>query len=259
MNQFLFTITMIPARYFIIAGIFYLIFYIFFSNKFFHLKIQKKFPNSKMIFSEALYSIQTMVIFALIAILMRYLVVNEYSMVYMNISDYGIAYFLLSIVLLILIHDCYFYFSHKLIHHKKLFFIHRRHHLSRNPTPWAAFSFGPIEAIIQIIWLPIVILVIPFHIFALLFWSLWMMVMNVIGHLGFEIFPKNFLNSLVGKILLSSTHHNIHHHKNKNNFGLYFTFWDRLMSTEDKNYKMAYEQTKNSIKTYKNTKLSITK
>jgi len=174
MNRFLFAITMISARYFIFAGIFYLFFYIVNKNSFIHLKIQNKFPKSKMIISEALFSMQTMIIFALIATLIHYLIINEYSMVYMKISDYGTVYFLLSIALLILIHDCYFYFSHKLIH------------------------------------------------------------------------PKKFLDSFIGKILLSSTHHNIHHSRSKSNFGLYFTFWDKIMKTEDENYKITYKK----IKTY---------
>ena len=133
-----------------------------------------------------------------------------------------------------------------MMHHKKLFFIHRRHHLSINPTPWAAFSFGPIEAVIQIIWIPIVAFFIPLHFYALMFWSFYMMIMNVIGHLGYEIFPKNFLNSFIGKILLSSTHHNLHHSRSKSNFGLYFTFWDRILKTEDENYRLTFEKIKNN-------------
>ena len=86
----------------------------------------------------------------------------------------------------------------------------------------------------------------PLHQFTLLIWALWMMIMNVIGHLGFEIFPKNFLNSFIGKILLSSTHHNIHHSRSKSNFGLYFTFWDKIMGTEDKNYRSTFEKIKNN-------------
>ena len=235
---------MIPTRYFIIAGIFYFIFYILFKNNFIHLKIQKIFPKSKTIISEIFFSLQTMIIFAVFSILIRHLIINDYSMVYMSISDYGVIYFLFSTLVLILIHDFYFYFSHKLIHYKKLFFIHQRHHLSINPTPWSAFSFGPIEAVIQIIWLPIIILILPLHPFSLLIWVLWMMTMNVIGHLGFEIYSKNFLNGFIGKILNASTHHNLHHSRSKSNFGLYFTFWDKIMGTEDENYKLTYEEIK---------------
>ena len=237
---------MIPSRYFIIAGIFYFTFYILFKNNFIHLKIQKLFPKSKMIASEIFFSLQTMIIFSVFAILIRHLIINDYSMVYSSISDYGMIYFLFTIVLLILIHDFYFYFSHKLIHHKKLFFIHKRHHISTNPTPWSAFSFGPIEAVIQIIWLPIIILILPLHPFSLLIWVLWMMTMNVIGHLGFEIYSKEFLNSFIGKILNASTHHNLHHSRSKGNFGLYFTFWDKIMGTEDKNYRSTFEKIKNN-------------
>ena len=236
----------IPARYFIIAGVFYLIFYILFKNNFIQLKIQNNFPNSKMLITEIFFSMQTMVIFGVFSILIRYLIVNDYSIVYRSISDFGMLYFIFSTVVLILIHDCYFYFSHKLIHHKKLFFIHKRHHLSTNPTPWSAFSSGPIEAVIQVIWLPIIILILPLHPFSLLIWSLWMMIMNVIGHLGFEIYSKEFLNSFIGKILNASTHHNLHHSRSKSNFGLYFTFWDKIMGTEDKNYRSTFEKIKNN-------------
>ncbi len=79
----------IPARYFIIAGVFYLIFYILFKNNFIQLKIQNNFPNSKMLITEIFFSMQTMVIFGVFSILIRYLIVNDYSIVYRSISDFG--------------------------------------------------------------------------------------------------------------------------------------------------------------------------
>jgi sterol desaturase/sphingolipid hydroxylase (fatty acid hydroxylase superfamily) len=58
-----------------------------------------------------------------------------------------------------------------------------------------------------------------------------MTIMNVMGHLGYEIFPKGFINSSIGKWQNTSTNHNIHHQESNYNFGLYFTFWDRIMGT----------------------------
>ena len=232
---------MIPARYFFIAGIFFSIFYFFKKKDYQHLKIQRKFPDKTMIYSEIFFSLLTMFIFTAVAYIMFYLKNYNYLRIYRDISDYGIPYLIVSTIFLIIFHDFYFYITHKMMHHKKLFFIHKRHHLSTNPTPWSAFSFGPIEAVIQIIWLPIIILILPLHPFSLLIWVLWMMTMNVIGHLGFEIYSKNFLNGFIGKILNASTHHNLHHSRNKSNFGLYFTFWDKIMGTEDGNYKLTYE------------------
>ncbi|MBC8198118.1 MAG: sterol desaturase family protein [Candidatus Marinimicrobia bacterium] len=235
---------MLPGRYFIVAGIFYFIFYVWKKKEFSYLKIQKTYPSKKKIFSEIFYSLFGLFIFAIVIFLMFVLIYNGFSKMYKNISEFGWIYFCFSIVSLIVIHDMYFYFAHRLIHLKKLFFIHKRHHLSVNPTPWAAFSFGPIEAILQIAWLPLIIILIPLHKYALLIWSIFMIVMNVIGHLGYEIFPKNFLQSPIGKILLSSTHHNLHHSRNNNHYGLYFTFWDKIMGTEYPDYKKVYETVK---------------
>jgi sterol desaturase/sphingolipid hydroxylase (fatty acid hydroxylase superfamily) len=235
---------MIPARYFIIAGLFFSIFYISKKNYYSHLKIQQAFPSKKTIYSELLFSLLTLIIFTIIAYIMFYLNNHNYTKIYRNISDYGVPYLLFSTLFLIIFHDFYFYITHRIMHYKKLFFVHKRHHLSVNPTPWAAFSFSPIEAVVQIIWIPLIALFVPLHFYALMVWSFFMMIMNVIGHLGYEIFPKNFLDSFIGKILLSSTHHNLHHSRNKSNFGLYFTFWDRILGTEDENYRLAYEKIK---------------
>ena len=82
------------------------------------------------------------------------------------------------------------------MHHKKIYpIVHKIHHISLNPTPWAAFSFHPIEAFIQIAWIPIIIFFVPTHIFTIAIWVMYIMLFNVIGHLGYEFFPKNFIKS----------------------------------------------------------------
>ena len=66
-------------------------------------------------------------------------------------DKHGFSYFIFSTFLLMMIHDIYFYLTHRAMHNKKIYsVIHSIHHKSNNPTPWAAFSFHPIEAIIQI-------------------------------------------------------------------------------------------------------------
>jgi sterol desaturase/sphingolipid hydroxylase (fatty acid hydroxylase superfamily) len=40
--------------------------------------------------------------------------------------------------------------------------------------------------------------------------------------------------------LTTVTHHDLHHAHAGTNFGLYFTFWDRIMGTEDPNYERAF-------------------
>jgi sterol desaturase/sphingolipid hydroxylase (fatty acid hydroxylase superfamily) len=36
----------------------------------------------------------------------------------------------------------------------------------------------------------------------------------------------------MGKWIIGATHHSLHHKQFKYNYGLYFTFWDKLKKTE---------------------------
>ncbi|MBK6998392.1 MAG: sterol desaturase family protein [Lewinellaceae bacterium] len=58
-----------------------------------------------------------------------------------------------------------------------------------------------------------------------------MLLFNVYGHLGYELFPPKMYKHTLGKWLNTSIYHNLHHEKFKGNYGLYFTFWDRLCGT----------------------------
>jgi Delta7-sterol 5-desaturase len=69
-----------------------------------------------------------------------------------------------------------------------------------------------------------------------------MTALNVLGHLGFEIYPKGFTkHSLLG-INNTSTHHNMHHSLTNCNYGLYFNFWDKWMGTNHKKYHETFEK-----------------
>jgi sterol desaturase/sphingolipid hydroxylase (fatty acid hydroxylase superfamily) len=63
-----------------------------------------------------------------------------------------------------------------------------------------------------------------------------MIVRNVLGHAGFELMPAGFARSLWLGWLTTSTHHDLHHAASRWNYGLYFTWWDRLMGTEHPSY-----------------------
>jgi len=68
------------------------------------------------------------------------------------------------------------------------------------------------------------------------------------GHLGYELYPKKFMQSGWSRFFNSSTHHNMHHSKFKGNFGLYFRFWDKWMGTEFKDYETTFNQIVNRQK-----------
>jgi Delta7-sterol 5-desaturase len=229
-------------RYVIIAGLAFVIFYFGKKNKFLNRRIQKRYPQNKDYLREIIYSLITFIIFSFIGIFISLCKRNGYTLMYNDISDYGIPYFIISVFMMLLLHDTYFYWTHRLMHHKKVFPIfHKVHHLSNNPSPWAAFAFHPLEAVIEGGIILLIVFVIPVHLSAVLIFLIAMTVMNVIGHLGFEIYPKNFLKHSLGKLNNTATHHNMHHRLVNCNYGLYFNWWDKWMGTNHKDYKNEFE------------------
>lgn len=222
----------IILRYFFLAGIAYLIFYVWKRKTFSNLKIQKKSPPSTIVRKEIFYSILTLITYCATSWLVFHWEKSGITKIYRDIHQYSYTYFALSIAIMVIIHDAYFYWTHRLLHLPKFFsWIHRTHHLSNNPTPWASFSFHPFEAVISAGIIPIIVLFIPCHPFALFSFLTFMTLINVLGHLGYETFPTWITNGKIGKWQNTSTNHNIHHQHSKYNFGLYFTFWDRIMNT----------------------------
>ena len=135
------------------------------------------------------------------------------------------------------------------MHHKKLFkYVHRVHHESINPSPWAAYSFHPWEAFIQALVMPILVFSLPLHPLAAFLFLAYMIIRNVIGHLGFEILPKGFTKNKWWNWNTAVTHHNMHHEHFHSNYGLYFTWWDKLMKTENSKYHEAFDEVKSRPK-----------
>jgi Delta7-sterol 5-desaturase len=228
-------------RYLLVAGIAYLIFYKWKKIYFLSVKIQTAFPTKIIVLKEVRNSIFSCVIFGLFMLLI--IGMNSYgiTLLYQDVAKYGYVYLFFSLMLLIIIHDTYFYWSHRLMHHRKLFpIMHHVHHQSYNPTPWASFSFHPFEAIVEFAFLPVVVCCLPLHPLAILLWSVWMILWNVVGHLGYELFPKGFTRHPIFKWFNTSTHHNLHHQRSRGNFGLYFNWWDRWMKTNDETYEKVF-------------------
>lgn len=230
------------VRYFIIAGVAYLLFYVLLKNKLVHQKLQSKFPERARIIFEMLHSVQTILIFAACATLVIG-IFNKYTNMYANISDYGMNYYLLTFPLMFLIHDTYFYWMHRFMHLPVVFnYVHLVHHKSTNPTPWASYSFHFLESLLETAIIPIIAFTLPVHKSALILFLLLQLIYNVYGHLGFELYPRNFSKSVVGKWINTSVAHNMHHKYFTGNYGLYFLFWDRWMGTLNKDYDKACEE-----------------
>lgn len=158
---------------------------------------------------------------------------SGWTRIYTNIGDYPLWYWSLSVLLYMLLHDTWFYWTHRLMHHPWWFRrVHAVHHDSRPPTAWAAMSFHPWEAVTGAVIIPALVFVIPIHIAALGLVLAIMTVMGIANHMGWEMFPRWLVQGRVGRWLITATHHQMHHDRYRGNYGLYFRLWDRLCGTD---------------------------
>ncbi|MDB5249566.1 MAG: hypothetical protein JWQ40_3960 [Segetibacter sp.] len=235
----------LTVRYFLIAGIAYAIWYKLIRKKVSYKKIQFRFPSNKDFRREIVYSVISILIFTLVPALMLQTSLRQYTQYYNDLDQHSMLWFWLAFPLMFLIHDTYFYWMHRLMHHSRLFkLFHVVHHKSTNPSPWAAFSFQPSEAVLEAGIFVVLVIIMPLHMVHLFIFFLVMMLYNVYGHLGWELYPSGFSTHFIGKWINTSINHNQHHQFFKGNYGLYFLFWDRLMGTLRSDYDLYFEKVK---------------
>lgn len=231
------------ARYILFAGGAWLFIWIIFRKKMQRFRIQENFPEGAKIRMEIFWSMSTFIIFGGMAVFTGWCTRNGWTVLYTHKTDYPAWWFWLSIPAMLLLHDTWFYWTHRFMHLKSVFpLVHRIHHLSNNPSPWASFSFHPIEAVIEAGIVPLIAFTIPSHPVAIIIFLLLMTIMNVMGHLGYEFFPSGFTKRLFTRWSNTSTHHNMHHRLVKCNYGLYFNIWDRITGTNHERYDEYFEE-----------------
>jgi Delta7-sterol 5-desaturase len=156
-----------------------------------------------------------------------------WTLLYRNAADFPLWYLPVSILCYLVLHDTWFYWTHRLMHVPRWFkAAHAVHHESRPPTAWAAMSFHPLEAVTGAIIIPALVFLVPIHIGALGAVLAIMTLMGITNHMGWECFPKFMVNGLLGNCLITATHHQKHHDMYRGNYGLYFRFWDKVCGTD---------------------------
>lgn len=219
---------LLPALYLVISTLFFCKFYLL-------SKRIKKYPTIKdpvftnhQLKREIFYGFTSLVIFAFTGF--GVFLSNTYGIgrIYFEFNSYGVVYFILSIFLMMFFHDMYFYWTHRILHlpgwYEK---IHTVHHLSTTPSPFTSLSFHPLEAVIQAAVLPLMLMMIPAHFFAISIFLVIMAYNNVRGHTLHDYSKRDKGNWL----LTHPIQHNYHHLYGRGNYGLYFTLWDRVMNT----------------------------
>ena len=167
----------------------------------------------------------------------------------------------MTVFVLDVLHDAWFYWTHRLLHSKTLYkWVHRMHHESRVPTAFTGYSFHPIEAMIVFANEILVCFIFPIDIKVHRAYHMYTTIIHSGGHAGYEIAPcipsiQAFLYFLwngfcrlvtrrggselpwVSSRLNTVAHHDMHHRFPNVHFSLYMTHWDKLMGTEHKDYQ----------------------
>jgi len=203
LEKYLQTLTLIAGRYFILAGLAFLLCYVLLKKLLAHKKIQQRYPKTADYLREIGYSILTISIFGFVPVFFIYNpAISKYTQFYHNIDEHSMLYF------------------------------------------WAAYAFHPLEAIVEAGILVVFLFTIPIHKFHLLIFFFFMIVYNIYGHLGWELYPRNFHKTWIGRWINTSVCHNQHHQYFKGNYSLYFLFWDRWMGTLREDYDAQFEKVK---------------
>jgi sterol desaturase/sphingolipid hydroxylase (fatty acid hydroxylase superfamily) len=205
-------------------------------------KIRDDSPAPRQMVAEFFFSLRSIAIFSTVGIASNLLDRAGFYPMADRAGSWGPVWFGISLVLMIVAHDAYFYWVHRAMHHPKLFrTLHRRHHRSNNPSPFTAYSFDIGEAFLMVSFVVLWPLITPTPWAVTPFFVLHQIFRNTLLHSGYELMPARRDGRPMLDWLTTTTHHDMHHGKGWN-YGLYFTWWDRWMGTEHPEYLARYAE-----------------
>jgi sterol desaturase/sphingolipid hydroxylase (fatty acid hydroxylase superfamily) len=161
---------------------------------------------------------------------------------YFDIRQNGWAYFFLSVLLGVVGYDIWFYWQHRLLHTPGFFErFHAVHHRAHNPTSFANFTHTWVEILMGNVYFVLFAVFVPQHPLAVTLTSMFIFGWGMVGHMGYEFFPRAFARTRAFGWVNTSTHHNMHHSQLDCNYGMFFNFWDRVMGTNHPRYRETFE------------------
>jgi len=234
-------VVMEGLRYAAVAAVLWLLLHVLLRRWLAH-RVIAGWPQAADLRREIGYSVASVLVFAGLGVGITALLMNGQITVYRRPDQFGWAWLLLSLPALLVWHDFYFYVTHRLLHTPWLFRrVHGVHHRSRNPSPFAAYAFHPVEALVNGLVTPLALLAVPVHGVVLLVFALHQIVRNAHGHLSVETMPRGFARHGFWGRFTTTTHHHLHHETARGNYGLWFTWWDRAFGTERSEYLARFD------------------
>lgn len=150
---------------------------------------------------------------------------------------------LLDTFVLFMAMDFAMYIFHRVAHHPLLFpIIHLTHHQYENPRPLTLFVLNPFEVLgFGALW---IVVVTVYHSSAegILIYLAFNLIFGMVGHLGVEPAPGQWIKLPLLRYVSTSTFHAEHHMDKAHNFGFYTLIWDRLFGTLSPDYSRDFQR-----------------
>lgn len=207
----------------------------------FRFRLRRTFPKRPQMMRESFNTTRSLIIYFGVQVVARVAVLG---FGYVVKFDHPIPLWqeALSFPLILICHDAWFYWTHRLMHLRPLFrTFHLEHHKSLAPTIFAAYSFSIPEAIVQGLFLVVYVAFLPCTFATLIFFYMVEIFYNVMVHSGVDLFPRFLVLDRRFGWIAGTVFHDIHHATGRMNYGLYTRFWDRLMKTEHPEFPRIYD------------------
>ena len=231
------SLTVDVTRYAIFAIATWLVLWVLLASVLKHRKIREHTPPARKLIVEFLISLRSIAVFSTVGLSMFALERAGWLPGPARAANWGLGWAVVSLVLMIVAQDTYFYWTHRVMHRPKLFrTFNRRHHRSHNPSPFTAYSFDIAEAAVNAAFVPLWMILVPTSWPIVGLFMLHQIARNTLGHSGYELFPAGRDGKPLFGWLSTVTHHDLHHEQAGWNYALYFTWWDRMMGTEHPEY-----------------------
>ena len=111
-------------------------------------RIQQRRPRRQDVSREIRQSLVAVVLFAAYCVPLLWAYEAGLTAVYWDVSAYPLWWLPSSVIVATVLHDTWFYWTHRVMHLPGVFrVLHAGHHKSLTPTPWAILSFDPLETV----------------------------------------------------------------------------------------------------------------
>eukprot|EP01100_Stratorugosa_tubuloviscum_P008458 TRINITY_DN3536_c0_g4_i1.p1 TRINITY_DN3536_c0_g4~~TRINITY_DN3536_c0_g4_i1.p1 ORF type:complete len:360 (-),score=139.07 TRINITY_DN3536_c0_g4_i1:102-1181(-) len=185
-------------------------------------KIQEgRYPQGKdLLWCIAIYILNQVVLVGPAAIIQLYLGVK------IDLPELAPTYieFLFHTAIIIVLHDFYFYATHRFLHTRFMYkYVHYLHHEYKHPFALTTQYLHPIEVFIQGVGGTVIPMAIGAHPITQWVWFFIIIFYSVEGHSGYDFLYRFSFGYIAG-----SAHHDTHHLLHNYNFAAWFTYWDKL-------------------------------